>query len=91
MVKGYKNFIFDADDNNIVLKELGTVQDKESKNYGEETQIILGYYSTLEQAIFGLEKILVRRSIKDKSHTLKSIVEEIRKLHDDLKNLIKGE
>lgn len=91
MITGYKNFVIDADDNNIILKELGTVKDETSKNYGEETQTILGYYCTLEQALIGLEKILIRRSIKDKSHTLKTIVEEIRALHNDLKKLIKGE
>lgn len=91
MIKFRDKFIIDADENNITIREYGTVQDKDSKNYGEETVTVLGYYSTLEQALLGLEKILIRRSIRDKEHTLKSIVEEIRALHKELKSLIKGE
>lgn len=91
MIKYRDNFIIDADEHSLIIKEIGTVQDENSKNFGEETITTLGYYTTLEGALLGLEKILIRRSIKDKSHTLKSIVEEIRALHKELNNLIKGE
>ena len=77
-------FKIDADENQFILKEVGTVQDKESKNYGEETQTTLGYYGTLEQAILGLEKILQRRAIKVKDYTLKEFVEEIRAIHEEV-------
>ena len=91
MIKFRDKFIIDADEHNIVIRELGTVQDEKSKNFGEETITVLGYYTTLEGALLGLEKILIRRSIRDKQHTLKSIVEEIRALHRELKSLIGGE
>lgn len=91
MIKFRDKFIIDADENNIIIRELGTVQDKTSKNFGEETVVTLGYYGTLEGALLGLEKILIRRSIRDKQHTLKSIVEEIRALHNELKSLIEEE
>lgn len=77
-------FKIDADENQFILKEVGTVQDKESKNYGEETQTTLGYYGTLEQTILGLEKILQRRAIKIKDYTLKEFVEEIRAIHEEM-------
>ena len=64
MININDKFKIDADENQFILKEVGTVQDKESRNYGEETQTTLGYYGTLEQSILGLEKILQRRSIK---------------------------
>ena len=64
MIKINDKFCIDADENQFILKEIGTVQDKESKNYGEKTQTTLGYYATLEGALIGLEKILIRRSIK---------------------------
>ena len=77
-------FKIDADENQFILKELGTVQDKASKNYGEETQTTLGYYGTLEQAVLGLEKILQRRAIKIKDYTLKEFVEAIRMIHEEV-------
>ena len=80
-------FKIDADENQFILKEVGTVQDKESKNYGEETQTTLGYYGTLEQAILGLEKILQRRAIKVKDYTLQEFVEELRAIHNEIMHI----
>ena len=91
MIKFRDNFVIDADERNYVLKEIGSVQDRESERFGEETVTILGYYTSLERTILGLEEILIRRSIRDKEHTLKSIVEEIRALKKELKILLKGE
>lgn len=84
-------FKVDADENQFILKEVGTVQDEKSKNYGEETQTTLGYYGTLEQAILGLEKILQRRAIKVKDYTLKEFVEELRAIHEEVFKCMKGE
>ena len=36
MIKFKDKFIIDADEHNIVIRELGTVQDENSKNFGEE-------------------------------------------------------
>lgn len=84
MIHINEKFKIDSDENQFVLKELGTVQDKASKNYGEETQTTLGYYGTLEQAVLGLEKILQRRAIKIKDYTLKEFVEAIRMIHEEV-------
>ena len=84
MININEKFCIDSDENQFILKELGTVQDKESKNYGEETQTTLGYFNTVEQALLCLEKILLRRAIKVKDYTLKQAVEEIRAIHKDI-------
>lgn len=89
MIKINDNFVIDSDENQFILKEITTVQDTNSKNYGEKREIHLGYYSTLEQSLIGLEKILQRRSIKVKDYDLKSIVQEIRAIHDDIFNVLK--
>ena len=39
MIKFKDKFIIDADEHNIVIRELGTVQDENSKNFGEEWNI----------------------------------------------------
>ena len=75
MIDINEKFCIDADENQFILKEKGTVQDKASKNYGEETQTTLGYFSTVEQALLCLEKILLRRAIKIKNYTLKQVVD----------------
>ena len=89
MIKINDKFCIDSDGNQFIVKELGTVQDQKSKNYGEETQTTLGYYGTLEQALNGLEKILSRRAIKIKDYTLKQAIDEIRKLHDEIFECLK--
>lgn len=84
MININEKFCIDADENQFILKEKGTVQDKTSKNYGEETQTTLGYFSTAEQALVCLEKILLRRAIKIKDYTLKEAVDEMRAIHEDI-------
>lgn len=91
MIKINDKFCIDADENQFVLKEIGTVQDEKSKNFGEETQTTLGYYSTLEQAIFGLEKILSRRTIKVKDYTLKQAIAEIREIHNEIFSVLRSD
>ena len=55
----------------------------------QETQMVLGYYSTLEQSLCGLEKILSRRAIKIKDYTLKEAVEELQKIHKEIFGCVK--
>ena len=89
MIKINDKFCVDADEQQFTLKEIGTLQDKNSKNYGEETQTTLGYYATLEGALSGLEKILTRRAIKVKDYTLKQAIDEIRSLHNEIFECVK--
>lgn len=89
MVKINDNFVIDSDENQFILKEITTVQDTNSKNYGEKREIVLGYFGTLEHSLIGLEKILQRRAIKVKDYDIKSFIQEIRAIHDDIFKVLK--
>lgn len=91
MIKINEKFCIDADENQFIVKELGTVQDEKSKNFGEETQTTLGYYSTLGQALCGLEKVLQRRVIRIKDYTLKQAIKEIWAIHEEIFKNVKEE
>lgn len=84
MIKINDKFGIDADEHNFILKEFSTIQDVNSKNYGADTESILGYYPNLASAVNGLEKILSKRAIRIKDYTLKEAVEEMRRIHDDV-------
>lgn len=84
MIRINDNFGIDADEHQFILKEFSTVKDEKSKNFGKETEVVLGYYTTLANAINGLEKILSRRMVKIKDYTLKEAVEGIKAIHDDV-------
>lgn len=89
MIKINDKFCIDSDENQFILKEIGKIQDEKSKNYGQETYIVLGYYGTLEQSLSGLEKILSRRAIRIKDYTLKQAIDEIRVIHEDIFKCVK--
>lgn len=91
MIKISDKYYIKSDDNQYILCERGTIKDPESKNFGNETENILGYYSTIEHALQGLEKIYGRRMIVDKDYTLKQAIDEIRVFNDSLIKAIKGE
>ena len=90
MIKINDKFVVDSDESQFVLKEISKVQDENSKNYGKETYAVLGYYSTLEQSLCGLEKILSRRAIRIKDCNLKEAISEIRAIHEDIFKCVKG-
>ena len=53
MIKIDDKFFIDADSNSYTLKEKDKIQDKKSKNYGEEVFRDRGYYVTLEGVLNG--------------------------------------
>lgn len=89
MIKINDKFVVDSDESQFVLKEIGTIQDEKSKNFGQETQMVLGYYSTLEQSLCSLEKILARRAIRIKDYTLKEAIEALQKIHNEIFGCVK--
>ena len=91
MLKINNRFRVDADDHQFMLKEFSKVQDKESKNYGKETSNVIGYFTTIEGALSYLEKLLLRRAVNKKNYNLKTIVGEIRKIHEEVFHELKDE
>ena len=91
MIKINEKFCIDSDENQFVLKEISKVQDEKSKNYGQETFIVLGYYGTLEQSLSGLEKILSRRVIRIKDYNLKEAINELQNIHKNIFGIVKGD
>ena len=91
MIKINEKFCIDSDENQFVLKEISKVQDEKSKNYGQETFIVLGYYGTLEQSLSGLEKILSRRAIRIKDCNLKEAINELQNIHKNIFGIVKGD
>lgn len=90
MININDRFKIDSDENQFILKEISTVQDVTSKNFGEPTQSILGYFSSVEQALIYLEKIMLRRAIRTKDYTLKEVIELMRSFNNELINCIQG-
>ena len=91
MVQVNKKFFIDADIHQFILKEKTTVKDKESENYGKEIYNILGYYGTMESAIKGLQKILLRREVMSKDMNLKEVVKAITRINDEVTKIFKEE
>ena len=91
MIKINEKFCIDSDENQFVLKEISKVQDEKSKNYGQETFIVLGYYGTLEQSLSGLEKVLSRRAIRIKDYNLKEAINELQNIHKNIFGIVKGD
>ena len=60
MIKIDDKFFIDADSNSYTLKEKDKIQDKKSKNYGEEVFRDRGYYVTLEGVLNGYLKAQTR-------------------------------
>lgn len=81
MVKLIDDYYLLADSHCYMLKEKVVVKDENSKNYGEEDFRIIGYYSTIKNALEAILKSETRKYIsKDKVNTLDELAKEIKNI-----------
>lgn len=87
MIKIDDNFFIDADSNSYTLKEKDKIQDKKSKNYGEEVFRDRGYYVTLEGVLNGYLKAQTREFVQNNETDIKELIKEIKKQTEFVKKL----
>ena len=87
MVKIDDIFFIDADSNSYTLKEKDKIQDKKSKNYGEEVFRDRGYYVTLEGVLNGYLKAQTREFVQNNEADIKELIKEIKKQTEFVKKL----
>lgn len=87
MIKIDENFFIDADSNSYTLKEKDKIQDKKSKNYGEEVFRDRGYYVTLDGVLNGYLKAQTRDYVQNNDVDVKELIKEIKKQTEFVKKL----
>ena len=88
MIKVTDRFYIDANTNCYVLKEKAIVQDKNSKNYGQEIFKDTGYYTSLESCLKGILKTSTREFIaRREENSIQDLIEELKKAEKYLKSL----
>ena len=90
MVKIDDEYIINANESCYTLEKIGQVEDVESQNYGKETKVIQGYYTTIENALNGYVKVKLRKYVSSETeNTMKELLEQIRKLQKYIKQITK--
>ena len=79
-------YVFSKDDKCITLSKLVKVTDKEAKNYGEDREVLIGYYSSLD----GIITKLIMLEVIDKG-TVQDLFNDIRIVIPTVKALVYGE
>ena len=87
MIKIDDKFFIDADSNSYTLKEKDKIQDKKSKNYGEEVFRDRGYYVALEGVLNGYLKAQTREFVQNNETDVKELIKEIKKQTEFVKKL----
>lgn len=77
MIKLKHDFVVDSNKNNYILMLDKHKEDEKGRAIYET----LGYYSTLEGAIYGAKSILIRMRLRSGVFELEQALEEIRKIH----------
>ena len=86
MVNIDNEYVINANESCYTLERKSTVQDAESKNYGKETKIVEGYYTSIESTLNGYMKAKTRKYISSENeNSLKELFEEIKKMENYLK------
>lgn len=88
MIKITDRFYINANSNCYVLQEKTTVQDENSKNYGQEVFKDLGYYTTIESCLNGILKTTTREYIsEDEENSINDLLKKIKTTSDYLKSI----
>lgn len=87
MVRVTDRFYIDANPNCYTLKEKAIVQDKNSKNYGQETYKDLGYYVSLESLLKGIVKTVTREYIAKNDTEINDLIKEIKRQEEFIESL----
>jgi hypothetical protein len=88
MIKVTDKYYITANTNCYTLQEKTTIQDEQSKNYGQEVFKDLGYYTSLESCLNGILKANTREYIsKSEANTLQELIQEIRNIDNYIKSL----
>lgn len=90
MIKIDGEYIINANESCYTLEKIGQVEDVESQNYGKETKVIQGYYTTIENALNGYIKVKLRKYISSETeNTMKELIKQIEKLEIYVKQITK--
>ena len=92
MIKITDRFYIDASSNCYILKEKKIIQDKNSKNYGQEVFEEIGYYTSIETVVMGFIKTKTREFIsKSEKNSIEDLIKEIQKTNEFIEKLdLKG-
>lgn len=74
---GKRNYLIKFNDLSMDLYELKKVENKESKNYGTETEVLIGFFKGFE----GIYKELVKRHLSAKDKTILSFEDVLREIN----------
>lgn len=92
MIKITDKFYINATTNCYILQEKMIIQDENSKNYGKEVFKELGYYTSIEGCLKGVEKANTREFIsKEEENTMQDLIKEIHKTNELIERMnLKG-
>ena len=89
MIKVTDRFYITADTNCYKVIEKATVQDEESKNFGKEVTKDIGYFTTIEQCLSGILKVMSREYVsKETQNTIADLKEELHKQNKLIKESV---
>lgn len=78
------NYVFTKDDNSITLYKKVKVKDKNSKNYGQDIDKLIGHYSSVEQVV----RKLVHLELIE-SGSVQELIADLRQVSANVKELVK--
>ena len=86
MIELFDGWKIDVDSHSYTLKKVMKGKSKDGKEI--EREDCRGYYGTLEGALKGLGKELVRDKVKDGSHSLTEAIQAVREARETMEKLL---
>lgn len=80
-----KKYRIVSDTSNYIIQAIGAV--REGKNKGNETITVEGYYGSLESALKGYKKLLIRES---DITTVDELLKALKRIDEKIENILGG-
>lgn len=91
MIRIDDEYILNANESCYILEKIGKIEDINSQNYGKETKIIQGYYTTIENALNGYIKVKTRKYVSNKNeNSFLELLKNLKELKSKVNKILEG-
>ena len=88
MIRVNDNYIVDVDDMNFIAKEDKHKTNTDKNGITKNVYYTIGYYGTLEGALDGIRRDMIKKSLAEGEVSLKEAIEVINKANYEFKEIL---
>ena len=88
MIRVNHNYVVDVDDMNFIAKEDKHKSNTDKNGITKNVYSLIGYYGTLEGALDGIRRDMIKKKLADDEVSLKEVIDIIKQANEEFKEML---